>query len=106
MCYSCCALEVPIAEGRSVVCQRGYDPFTQPTDFDLDDATVEAFRRGEWGYVSLTAIVVGADDSTLGECTLYGVPEREWRACAFENAAAINWVVEQAFSRAEMNLAS
>lgn len=89
-----------------MVCQRGYDPFTQPSDFDLSGATVEAFERGDWGYVSLTAVVVGSDDSPLGECTLYGVPEHESCACAFENAEALGWVVEQAFSRAELALTS
>lgn len=100
MCYSCQSIETPLGRGRSVACHRGYDPYTQPTDFDLGGEAVEGFLRGDWGYVALTAMVVGADGSTLGERTLYGVAEWGEAPCAFENVSALRWVMEAAFERA------
>lgn len=101
MCFSCKQVEVAVAEGRSVVYERGYDAYTLPSDFDLADEAVEGFRRGDWGYVSLTASVVGADGSLLGSYCLYGIAEWSGSPCALGDVGAVEWVTGQAFERAE-----
>lgn len=102
MCFSCQNLELPLDGERSVVFERGYDPYTQPTDFDLDQSAVSAFLRGDWGYVTLSASVVGADGSTLGAYSLHGIAEWDGSPCAFEDSRAVQWVAEQALGKVSL----
>lgn len=83
-----------------MIYERGYDAYTRPTDFDLDGPAVEGFRRGDWGYVSLTASVVGSDGALLGSASLYGIPEWSESPCALEAPKAVEWVTREAFERA------
>lgn len=100
MCFSCQEIDLVIDGGCTVTYCRGYDAYTQPSDFDLDEGSIAAFRKGDWGYVSLTAKVFGADGEHLGSCCLYGIPEWLESPCALEDAEAVQWVTQQAFKRA------
>lgn len=99
VCYSCQHVELSIDEGRSVIFQRGYDPYTQPTDFDLGNDAVEGFLRGDWGYVSLSVTVIDASGSLLGSSCLYGVAEWAESPCALGNVGAVEWTTAQALAR-------
>lgn len=99
MCFSCQQVELATDEGCSVIYQRGYDAYTLPSDFDMGADAVAGFRKGDWGFVSLTASVVGADGALLGSSCLYGIAECvEW-PCALGNVRAVQWVTEQACLR-------
>ena len=100
MCFSCQKVELATAEGCSVVYERGYDAYTLPSDFDLDADAVAGFRRGDWGYVSLTASVLSGDGSRLGSYCLYGIAEWAESPCALGAAQAVEWVTARAFERA------
>lgn len=101
MCFSCQQVELAITDDRSVVYERGYDAYTLPSDFDLGADAAEGFRRGDWGYVSLTANIVGADGSLLGSYCLYGIAEWAGAPCALGDEEAVRWITEQALRRAD-----
>lgn len=100
MCFSCQQVELATGAGRSVIYQRGYDAYTLPSDFDMNEDAVTGFRRGNWGYVSLTASVVNADGAILGSYCLYGIAEWSDAPCALGDVEAVQWVTEQAFAKA------
>lgn len=100
MCYSCQRIELPTEQGRSVLFQRAYDPYTQPTDFDLDESAIAGFQRGDWGYVALSATILNADGEPLSSYSLYGVAEWEGSPCALKDAKAVEWVTAQALNKA------
>ena len=104
MCFSCQRVQLAIEEGRSVIYERGYDAYTRPTDFDLDECAIAGFDRGDWGYVSLTASVISADGALLGSSSLYGIAEWSESPCALEVRKAVEWVTQDAFRRASRAL--
>lgn len=102
MCYSCQHVELSTDEGCSIIFQRGYDPYTQPTDFDLGKDAVDGFLRGDWGYVSLSVTVVNVDGSLLGSSCLYGVAEWAESPCALGDVGAVEWTTAQALAKASV----
>lgn len=100
MCFTCEPVALPVGHGCAVVYQRGYDPYTRPTDFDLAAQDVAGFHRGLWCYVSLSATVVDAAGDEVASYCLYGVPERPEAPCAFQDVDSLRWVTQQALGRA------
>lgn len=99
MCFSCQVVEVAVGEGCSIILQRDFDPFTQPTDFDLGADAIQGFLRGDWGYVGLLATAVDGDGALLGSAALYGVVESAESPCALADGGAVEWVVARALGR-------
>lgn len=100
MCFTCGSMQVSLGGGLIVTCRRGYDGYTQPTDFNLGPEAVADFKAARWCYVSLTAEVQDAAGEVVGAACLYGVPESESAPCALEDMDSVQWVVGRACERA------
>lgn len=78
-------------DDTTMVFQRSLDEISAPCDFDAPEDEVQAFERGEWAYICLTARVLDQQGHCQGCYSLHGIPERGERGCAF----AEDWALQQ-----------
>lgn len=89
MCFTCEGVMTLERSGYAIEIQRVPDPYTQPTDFDLGAALLNAHSDGDWCYVGLRAVFHHATLDPL-DSTVYGVPEYGTTGCALNNQSAID----------------